>query len=107
MTPTLLQTKDPESLFEDAMDIYIMRCGQKKKKEDEEGNHKILMEKKCAREAAVSCLYSGEKMSQKNYSLFYKAFPKVWNTLAEEGGEFIDSEVFPHLVRNCLNAGNI
>ena len=65
------------------------------------------MPKKCAQQAAIGALYAGEKFSQKNYGLFYKAFPHVWKDLAMEGGEYIEAELFSLLVRNCQNANNV
>ena len=95
---------DPDGYFGNVLTIAVSKCKKKVKIGDEE---KEVMPKKCAQQAAIGALYAGERFTQKNYGLFYKAFPHVWKSLAEEGGEYISLESFPHLVRNCQNANNI
>ena len=86
------------------MTINIAKCKEKVKIDDEE---KWMMPKKCAQQAAIGSLYAGEKFTQKNYGLFYKAFPHVWKELAGKGSQYIEADMFSLLVKNCQNAGNI
>ena len=70
--------------------------------EDGEAKDKDVLPRKCAQQAAISSLYAGEKFTQKNYGLFYKAFPHVWKEMTgSKTAEYIEADLFPLLVRKC------